>query len=124
VTALGRRLTRERPAGLPLAAAHGDFHADQLLATDGELAVIDLDGLCLAPAALDLATYAADVVRGRPADDERLAAVLDGLGDRPPAFDWYLAAAILARATHPFQRLAEGWEERVPAMVATAEACL
>ncbi|HEY7075945.1 MAG TPA: ATP-binding cassette domain-containing protein, partial [Solirubrobacteraceae bacterium] len=124
VVALARRLARGRPAGLPLVPAHGDFHADQLLASDGELALIDLDGLCLAPAALDPATYAADVVRGRPADRERLAAVLEGFHDWPPAFDWYLAAAILARAAHPFQRLVDGWEERVPAMVATAAGCL
>src|SRR6185312_2624745 len=51
-----------------------------------------------------------DVVRGRAADGERLAAVLDGFGARPPAFDWYLAAAILARAAHPFQRLVDGYE--------------
>jgi Ser/Thr protein kinase RdoA (MazF antagonist) len=124
VRALTRRLAAGRPAGLALAPAHGDFHADQLLAHDGELAVIDLDGMCVAPAALDVATYAADVARGRPSDAERLAAVLDGLGARPPALDWYLATAVLCRAVHPFQRQAEDWEERVRSMVETAAGCL
>jgi hypothetical protein len=90
--------------------------------------VIDLDGLCLAPPALDLATYAADVVRGRGADSGAIAAVLDplidGYGGPPPDLEWHLATAILTRAAHPFQRQADGWQNRVRNMVAAAEAVL
>ena len=104
--------------------AHGDFHVDQLLVGDG-IAVIDFDGMCLAAPALDLATYAADVVRGRDGDLEAVHAVLErcstGYGGRPEALDWHLAAAILGRAAHPFHRQVPGWPERVEAMVAAAE---
>ena len=84
--------------------------------------------MCVAPAALDLATYAADVVRGRPGDLERVHAVLEplleGYGTRPDALDWHLAASVLSRAAHPFQRQVPGWRERAEATVAVAEAGL
>jgi hypothetical protein len=138
------RLGDAMPAGLPLVLAHGDFHVDQLLVNarhdddaggaaaplvgGGEIAVVDFDQMCAAPAALDLATYAADVVRGRPGDLERVHAVLepllDGYGGRPDALEWHLAASVLARAAHPFQRQVPGWPERAEATVAVAEACL
>jgi Ser/Thr protein kinase RdoA (MazF antagonist) len=126
--ALVRRLGETMPAGLPLVPAHGDFHVDQLLVRDEDIAVVDFDGLCLAAPALDLATYAADVVRGRPEDQDKLHAVLEplleGYGGRPDALHWHLAAAVLARAAHPFQRQVPGWRERVEATVAVAEAGL
>ena len=91
-------------------------------------ASIDFDSLCLAPPALDLATYAADVVRGRPTDAESLQDVLEpllaGYGTRPEGLEWHLAAAILTRAAHPFHRQLPGWRERMEAMVSTAEATL
>ena len=142
------RLREAMPAGLALVPAHGDFHVDQLLvagdgpsfvAADGDprfvaavgpsgIAVVDFDQMCVAPAALDLATYAADVVRGRPSDLERVHAVLEplleGYGGRPEALDWHLAAAVLGRAAHPFQRQVPRWRERAEATVAVAEACL
>ena len=140
---LVRRLGAALPAGLPLVPAHGDFHVDQLLvgarsgpagdrrfvdAAGGAIAVVDFDEMCAAPAALDLATYAADVVRGRPGDLERVHAVLEpllqGYGARPRALEWHLAAAVLARAAHPFQRQVPGWRERAEATVAVSEALL
>jgi hypothetical protein len=82
--------------------------------------------MCLAAAALDLAAYAADVVRGRASDIESVQAVLEplleGYGGRPDALDWYLAAAILGRVAHPFQHQVPSWPERVEGMVAAAEA--
>jgi hypothetical protein len=124
---LGRLAESIPPAGA-LVVAHGDFHVDQLLEQDGELLAIDFDQMCLAPAALDLATYAADVVRGRASDGEAIATVveplLDGYGEQPEWFDWHLAAAILGRAAHPFQRQVPGWPERTEATVAAAEGVL
>jgi Ser/Thr protein kinase RdoA (MazF antagonist) len=124
---LVRRLRRALPAAGALRPAHGDFHADQILVGD-RLAVIDFDSLCLAPPALDLATYAADVVRGRPTDAESLRDVLEpllaGYGTRPEGLEWHLAAAILTRAAHPFHRQVPGWRERMAAMISTAEATL
>jgi ABC-type multidrug transport system fused ATPase/permease subunit len=126
--ALLARLRDGLPGPTELVPAHGDFHVDQLLLRSDDIAVIDFDELCLAPPALDLATYAADVVRGRADDHERVTAVLgpllEGYGDRPGALDWHLAAAILGRSAHPFQRQVEGWQERVEGTVAAAEACL
>jgi hypothetical protein len=94
-------------------------------APDGT-AVVDFDGLCLAAPALDVATYAADVVRGRPSDLDELeavlAGVLDGYGERPAGLEWHLATAVLGRAAHPFQRQVPEWPERVSAMVGVAEA--
>ena len=129
VDRLRRRLEQTLPDAGALKPAHGDFHADQLLVGGGErLAVIDFDSLCLAAPALDLATYAADVVRGRPTDAESLQDVLEpllaGYGTRPEALEWHLATAILTRAAHPFHRQVPGWRERMAAMVSTAEATL
>ena len=123
-----RRLAAAVPGGLPLVPAHGDFHADQLLLAPSGLTLVDFDELCRAAPALDLATYAADVVRGRDGDREELAAVLDalldGYGSRPAALDWHVAAAVLGRAAHPFQRQVPDWPERTERMLATAEATL
>jgi hypothetical protein len=84
--------------------------------------------MCFAPPALDLATYVADVVRGRAGDADAIAAVaqplLEGYGGRPESFDWHLAAAILGRAAHPFQRQVPGWPERVEATIEAAEGVL
>jgi len=142
LAALVARLGAALPAGLPLVPAHGDFHVDQLLIrggdgaatggdqrfVGGEIAVVDFDQMCAAPAALDLATYAADVVRGRDGDLERMRAVLEslleGYGGRPEALDWHLAAAVLARAAHPFQRQVPRWRERAEGTLAVAEASL
>jgi hypothetical protein len=122
------RLEQSLPASLPLVAAHGDFHVDQLIANDERLMVIDFDGMCRAPAALDLATYAADVVRGREGDLDRVLAALkplcDAYGSPPDAIEWYLSTAILCRATHPFRSQAHEWPERVRAMVNAAEEVL
>ncbi|HET6547626.1 MAG TPA: phosphotransferase [Solirubrobacter sp.] len=125
VEPLLHRLTRELPIKAALRPAHGDFHVDQFLQATNGLAVIDFDGLCLAAPAFDLATYAADVVRGRGDDREAVEAVLapllDGYGERPNALDWHLSAAILTRAAHPFHRQVPAWRERMEAMVTTAE---
>jgi Phosphotransferase enzyme family len=116
------------PLHLSLAPAHGDFHVDQLIVEGHRFAVIDFDGMCYAPAALDLATYAADVVRGRKRDLEAVTTVLDGLldayGTPPDGLSWYLCTAILARATHPFRAQTENWPQRVEAMVDAAEKAL
>ena len=118
------RLARSLPEDLPLFTAHGDFHVDQLIVNDGRVTVIDFDGMSRAPAALDVATYAADVVRGREDDLERVFSVLDPLctsyGGTPDATDWYLSTAILCRATHPFRAQAPNWHERVRRMVGAA----
>jgi aminoglycoside phosphotransferase (APT) family kinase protein len=108
--------------------SHGDFNARQLLLVGGELAVTDFDELCLAPAALDLATYVAYLVYGRPSDLEAAETVLEDLvtayGERPPEMSWYLATMILRRAPRPFRYQEPDWRARVEGMVDAAEEAL
>jgi ABC-type multidrug transport system fused ATPase/permease subunit len=122
------RLARRVPEHVPLGPAHGDFHVDQLIVNGERPVVIDFDGMCRAPAALDVATYAADVVRGRNGDLDRVFAVLEtlceSLGGTPEFIEWYLSTAILCRATHPFRAQTPNWRERVRATVDAAEEVL
>ena len=132
---LGRRLDtllRELEATAPsidrLVQAHGDFKARQLLMTPDGLAVVDLDAMCLAPEALDPATYAANLVSGEAGDlDDALASLeglVEGYGARPLGLSWYLAACILRHSRFPFRYPDEHWPDRIEGMVAAAEAAL
>jgi hypothetical protein len=119
-------LRRTAPLVTELVSAHGDFDADQLLdVEEGEPFVIDFDDACLAAPALDLATYLADLVRGRRDDLSRLEAVraplLAGYGTRPKALDWYMATVVTARVLHAFQRGEDDWRERAERMTSAAE---
>jgi ATP-binding cassette, subfamily B, bacterial len=128
VEALLRKLEAAEPSTDGLVRSHGDFHARQLLVSPDGLAVIDFDATCLAPAALDPATYAAHLVIGGPDDladaADVLEELLEGYGDRPLGLSWYLATAILRLAPWPFRYLDEHWPERVEHMVAAAETAL
>jgi ATP-binding cassette, subfamily B, bacterial len=118
-------LERTAPPVDGLVPSHGDFNARQLLVTRDGLAVVDFDAMCLGPAALDLATYAAYVVLGGDDDLEEayevLEEVLEGYGEHPPGLSWYLATCILRRSPRPFRYLDEHWPERVERMVQAAE---
>jgi ATP-binding cassette, subfamily B, bacterial len=120
-----RRLEAGLPVGLGHVPAHGDFNARQLVDGADGLVITDFDGMCTAPAALDLATYLAYLVRGDSADlDAALAVlemVLEGYGERPDGLSWYLATMILRRSARPFRYQDEHWPERVEEMVAAAE---
>ncbi len=111
-----------------LVPSHGAFHAGHMLDHRGQLSVIDFDEMCLAPPALDPATFAAHIVAGQPGDLTRAAAVLatlvDGYGDTPEALRWYLSTSILRRAPFPFRYYSEDWRPRVESMVRATEAAL
>jgi hypothetical protein len=128
VERLVRRLEASSPDGLPLVPSHGDFHAGQLLCAGDEVAVIDFDEMRAAPPALDLATYAAHELWGEEDELSVARALIDelveGYGERPEGLDWYLAAMILRRSSHPFRRMLEDWPERVEEMVRSAEEAL
>jgi phosphotransferase family enzyme len=121
VEALLDRLAIRVPAGTAAVTSHGDFHSGELIHRDGELAVLDVDELCRAAPARDLATYVASAAAREDADP---GAVLDGLlagyGREPEALQWYVAATLLRRAERPFRALEEDWPARVEALVATA----
>jgi hypothetical protein len=120
------RLEATIPAVEP-AVAHGGFHHRQLL-FDGERAhVIDVDGLCLAAPAFDLATFAAGAIVGAEDDVARVRTVVDallsGYGTRPPALEWHLGVAALRRTAYPFTHYSgEGFGGRIERRLATAEA--
>ncbi|MEA2269156.1 MAG: hypothetical protein QOC64_1766 [Solirubrobacteraceae bacterium] len=128
VRRLVRRLAAATPHGLAVAPAHGDYNLSQFLDVDGALAVLDFDEACLAPPALDVAAYAANLVSGRPGDldaaEPALEALLDGYGDRPEGLRWYLAASIARRAPTPFRRHKRRWPERMASILDAAEAVL
>jgi energy-coupling factor transporter ATP-binding protein EcfA2 len=121
-------LAASMPNGAALVPSHGDFNARQLLVGADGLALTDFDDFCLAPAALDPATYAAYVVRGGSDDlDSALAAVdnlVNAYGERPPHLDWYLTTMILRRAARPFRYFEADWRPRVDGMVGAAEGVL
>jgi hypothetical protein len=128
IRALVRRLAETTPANCSFVPSHGDFSVVQLLKTRAGFSVVDLDRLCLAPRALDPATYGAYLVRGRPGDlDAALAALEDlvaGYGRRPAHLSWYLSTMILRRAARPFHRLDGDWRTGVAEMVASTEEAL
>jgi hypothetical protein len=116
------------PSDGSLVASHGDYHSGQLLRLADGVGVIDFDGMRAAADALDPATFAAHLVRGRPGDLERAAAALEsviqGYGSRPRDLAWYWAAQILRRSTFPFRDLDARWPEKVEAMIGSARAAL
>jgi starch synthase len=119
------RLEAALPADLDRVPAHGNFDARRLLDGADGLVITDFDAMCGAPAALDVATYAADLVRGDAPDLDAALAVLDlvleGYAERPEELSWYLATTILRRSPRPFRHQDEQWPERIEEMVAAAE---
>ena len=124
--ALVKRLEASAPVALEPVAAHGDFHARQLIETAAGLVVTDFDSMCAAPAALDHATYCAHLIRGDLADLDHALSVqeklLEGYGERPMELSWYLASTVLSRVAHPFRYQDEYWPARIERMLAAAEA--
>jgi alpha-maltose-1-phosphate synthase len=123
--ALLARLEAALPLALDPVSAHGDFDARRLLRGADGIVITDFEAMCGAPAALDLASYAADLVRGDPADLEAaldvLDLVVDGYEQRPEELSWYLATTILRRAPRPFRQQEEQWPERIEEIVSAAE---
>ncbi len=113
---------------LPRVISHGNFHAGQLLAGPAGLVVLDVDRLCRAAAAYDLASYVSHTVFGRPGDREVLESSLDslvkGYGARPPGLEWYLSTCLLRRASVPFRFQDEHWPEASTELVHLAREVL
>ena len=128
LTALVAALERTLPDAGDLVAAHGDFHANQVLELDGGLAVIDFDEICAAPAALDFSSYVAHLVTGASGDLAAAAGALDdlvtGYGARPAGLAWFVSSSILRRAPFPFRFMESRWPARIEQMVEDAEEAL
>jgi hypothetical protein len=126
------KLMRELELAMPdageLHAAHGDFHANQVLELADGLAAIDFDEICAAPAALDFSSYVAHLVDGGPAELAAAFGALDdlvaGYGSRPAGLSWYVATSIVRRAPFPFRFMDDEWPVRIKQMVTDAEEAL
>ncbi|MGH2997192.1 MAG: phosphotransferase, partial [Gaiellaceae bacterium] len=124
-----RTLELTRPDLESLVPVHGNFHARQLIRANGAFTVIDFDNMHAAPAALDLASYAARLVNGDEDDELSAAAtavggLVEGYGSRPRGFSWYLATSIILRSPLPFQFLKPHWPVRTEKMIMAAEEAL
>jgi ABC-type transport system involved in Fe-S cluster assembly fused permease/ATPase subunit len=128
VQALLRELEATMPAIGDFVPSHGDFNARQLLVTAEGVGVVDFDSICLAPAALDVADYAAHEVRGTEDEAAEISGLLDdvaeGYGEHPLGLSWYLATSIIRRSPEPFRYVEEHWPERMEGMIRTAERVL
>ena len=117
-------LAAAAPPGLPAVTSHGNFHAGQLLASPNGLVMIDVDRLCLAAPAYDLASYAAHVAFGRPGEIELVTATLEslltGYRERPAGLEWFLANCLLRRLAVPFRHQDEHWPAATASLVASA----
>jgi hypothetical protein len=124
-TALLRTLATRAPSASSLVLSHGDFSIDQLLVDgDGSIVVTDVDKVCRAPAALDVSSFAANLMSGRHGDDDHVTSVLDALcaSHRPPPhLRWHLAVALLRRCDRPFRRWKKHWDEKCIAILDLAE---
>lgn len=135
IEALIRRLAPRLPqVSASLASIHGDFSADQVLLTDTNAAMLDLDRAARSHACADLGSFAAalerDVLRGT-LTASRPAAAMDALiegyrraGGRVEiaSIPLYTAAGLLRLAVSPFRSREPDWPRRIKAIVARAEA--
>lgn len=122
------------PAWRGAVLAHGDFSADQVLVDhDGHIRLIDFDRMGLAPAALDLGSFAAMelLTSARPPTDLPLTGrVLEGYrlagGAEPEAatLTAWTARALLTRVMEPFRAGRSDWSSGVHARLDQIEEVL
>ena len=117
--------TRPRPRRRDHRPCHGDFNVGQLLADGERLTVVDVDTLCAAAPAFDLAAFATNVISGRPGDIGDAAAILRAVEracTRPPEdLSWYVGATVLRRVDRAIRRFKGDWPERTAALVVAVE---
>ena len=112
--------------------SHGSFAFDNIYQHADALHVPDVDHLCFAPRAYDLATFAVSTISGRSDDSESLVTVVDalnegygaGFGLKGDAMNWFLAAAVLTSLDRPLNSLGRDWAERTSSLLSTAEALI
>jgi hypothetical protein len=125
IARLLERLEQTMPAAASTVTSHGDFHSGELIRRGGELAVLDVDEVCRAAPARDLATYAAHATAHDGDDPEEvLDRLITGYGSRPDGLRWYLSASLLRRAERPFRTLEEDWPAHVEELVDAADRAL
>ncbi len=117
------------PGASQLVVSHGDFDAAQLLVADyGSLRLVDIDSVCLAPAAFDVGNYVGATAADPGLDDQAVRLIrellLRGYGQPPPALGWYISTSIVRRVTFPFRTFDADWPARIDELVGLAEASL
>jgi hypothetical protein len=121
-------LTANLPDPGPTVTSHGNFHAGQLLAGRAGLALVDVDRLCRAAPAFDLASFASHLAFGQPGDRAVLEAAVNslqvGYGTHPPDLAWYLSTCLLRRAAVPFRYQDVHWPETTARLVQLAREVL
>jgi hypothetical protein len=130
------RVVSDRLAAQAVAvvSTHGDFHAGQVLLTDGAAAVIDFDEAAQGAPASDLASFLAHLEwqasAGSASQTEALGqALLDGYARKaPPPSSGELAlntaAALFRIAPHFFRDRDPAWPERTEAVLDRIESLL
>lgn len=119
----------------PLVPTHGAFRYDQFLLSEGEMAAIDLDTLCLSGASADAGNFLGylDVIGvRRPALKEAVEtcaplfeeAVLRLPGVSPDWLRWYRAVAHVRKALRAFYSLDAKWPRIVGDLLPRAERTL
>jgi ABC-type multidrug transport system fused ATPase/permease subunit len=128
MAALLQALEASQPEPDSLVVSHGDFDASQLVVAADGLALVDLDTLCLAPAALDVGNYVAAAAARRVSDAGAGPNILDlfmrGYRVRPAGLAWYASSSILRRATFPFRKFQPEWRQGIEELLGRAEAAL
>jgi hypothetical protein len=127
--AVADQLRRCLPADDDMVVGHGAFTHEQVVRTTtaarAEVVLLGGEQVCSVPRAMDVVSFPAHLVTGRPGDGERaeeaLDLILDGYGIGPKHLDWHLATAVLARCARPLQRLSHRWPEQVAALLDAAE---
>ncbi|MCU0863439.1 MAG: phosphotransferase [Planctomycetes bacterium] len=128
--ALADQLAARIPAAGPGVLAHGDLHPGQLLVADDDAALCDFDRACVAPVALDLATFRAHCERSDGARGATLAQAFATAYARHrelPAvdeLDWWSASALLRGSVGPFRSLQHDWPQRCQLALQAAELAL
>src|SRR5439155_9102113 len=116
------------------AVIHGDFYAAQVIAANGEFALIDLDEAAIGPAAADLGNFIAHLEKTAMCgtihcnDVARLTdALLRGYGANRQltrdATTWSIAS-LLRLAPEPFRARQPNWSSQLEAIVLRAEQLL
>jgi ABC transporter len=118
-------LVNNPPPATRLVAAHGGYSVEKLVHGKDGFALRGLHQAGVMSPAADLSSYAAAALDGRPGDADRARRILDdltyGYGGRPEGLAWYLATAIIRRATTPFREQTRDWPARTQALIAAAE---
>jgi len=122
--------------GVAVVSTHGDFHAGQVLLTDGAAAVIDFDEAALGAPASDLASFLAHLEwqagagpRSASQKEGLGQALLEGYARRAPIpssgeLALNTAAALFRIAPHFFRDRDPAWPERTEAVLDRIESLL